>query len=84
MCLGIQRTPLADTKCSPVAQRKQAKRACNQINIDRVLIVRILLFEDIIKFVALDLNYFYISPETFVVTLVTEYNVQLTSIHSLL
>ena len=25
---GAQRAPLADTKCPPAAQRKQAKRAC--------------------------------------------------------
>ena len=28
MSLGGQRAPLADTKCLPVAERKQAKLAC--------------------------------------------------------
>ena len=39
---GDRRQPPADTKCLPVAQRKQAKRACIHIytNINRVSIVK--------------------------------------------
>ena len=29
---GDRREPLADTKCPPAAQRKQAKRACNTLS----------------------------------------------------
>ena len=38
---GDRREPPADTKCPPAAERKQAKRACIYIHINRVLIVRI-------------------------------------------
>ena len=41
---SAHRAPPADTKCPPAPQRKQAKRACAQINIYRVLIVRIFVF----------------------------------------
>ena len=30
---GARRAPLADTKCLPAAQRKQAKRTCMRINV---------------------------------------------------
>ena len=34
---GDRREPLADTKCPPAAQRKQAKRACDY-NLDNIVL----------------------------------------------
>ena len=32
---GDRREPPADTKCTPAAQRKQAKRACNALKVSK-------------------------------------------------